>query len=554
MEILRACRSLVAAWRPEETAAAAAVEAIDEGRQATDRQVDPDGSVGRLITDFVSGLFQQEEIEQCLLGLGIRPRVQGVVRDFAISAEERRFRVFAEALHQCRALRLRCGERLHAAFALRIAGCADCVVDGAQQPCDIAQRAAFLTPLFHGLGRFAFEVHDVGIALDHEDLAEMEVAMHARTQSADTLGGVLANCGEQSLALIQDMTCDFLRLRVDRHLGHCALRLLQDVEREVELHLCGCAPIGRVVGSCRYRRESRIGRWQRQAYMQFRQPSADNCGEAGVGAQLVLVVVICGHLRRQLARCCSRGRCFIGGAAQVVQGPAPAVALVADVALQHRKGVGRAIGCDAHDFTEQAGDIAKAQLREVTRHLCFGMNARHDAADDLQHAHTADDQRTVRLLGAQPRDLGIGGYDKRVVGAFGDEVDFSADARRQYAAFAQCLEHGMHERRQRECIGQEADAIGAPQSREGELLRQGGQGFLVPQHADGQHVAIGARFAVLVATDVATFYLDFGQEQVGRRQGCDIAYMRMAYRHAFAGEPAATRQVVRQHFALQYVA
>lgn len=61
------------------------------------------------------------------------------------------------------------------------------IVEGAQHAADVLVRAVLAPALVQRPRRFAFEIDQVGIALDHQHLAQVQVAVDAHAQAADRL-------------------------------------------------------------------------------------------------------------------------------------------------------------------------------------------------------------------------------------------------------------------------------------------------------------------------------------------------------------------------------
>ncbi|MNF79814.1 hypothetical protein D3C84_620410 [compost metagenome] len=77
------------------------------------------------------------------------------------------------------------------------------VVEGTQHAADILVRAVLASTLRQRTCRFAFEVDQVRIALDHQHLAQVQVAMHANSQATGRLFGQRLHMGEDGFFVVQ---------------------------------------------------------------------------------------------------------------------------------------------------------------------------------------------------------------------------------------------------------------------------------------------------------------------------------------------------------------
>ena len=257
------------------------------------------------------------------------------------------------------------------------------IVERPQQPGHIAQCARFCPALLHGPRRLALEVDDVGVALHHQDLAQMEIAVHPGRESAAALLGQPRRRLRQRVSMFQQHFGLMRRNRVRPFLDSAECR-----KGALDLLDGPFRPLGQNRVVHRLRRKIRqVGRL-RQRRVQLAEPLADRGGEHVVCLKKVRRIRSGVLAAERLAG----ERCLLDHAGQEVERVGPAVALVADEALGQPDGMRRAIVIDAHHLAEQRRGVAEAALGQVARHLGLGMHPRQHAANELQHQRVADDQ------------------------------------------------------------------------------------------------------------------------------------------------------------------
>ena len=95
------------------------------------------------------------------------------------------------------------------------------------------------------------------------------------------------------------------------------------------------------------------------------------------------------------------------GALQIVLGPGPRIALIAQIALgDHQQGA-FAVGVMALHGTEQRRNIRVARRREVSAHFQLRVHASAELTNEFEHQGAADHHRAVGLLGRQVTNLAV---------------------------------------------------------------------------------------------------------------------------------------------------
>ncbi|MNL08692.1 hypothetical protein D3C87_1294260 [compost metagenome] len=181
--------------------------------------------------------------------------------------------------------------------------------------------------------------------------------------------------------------------------------------------------------------------------MHFTQALAKHGREILQFAKRVVVLVLIGHGVRQLVA----QRPF-----QVVLGPFPGIALIAQVALGDHQQVVFARRIPTHHRPQQRRDIAKPGAGQIRAHFQFRVHARGDFANQLEHQAVADHHRAVGLLGGQVahfrlcRQAQFRQFSRRL------ETDLAAIGR-QYPVFVHSLQHRADKVLQAEGIGDQTD-------------------------------------------------------------------------------------------------
>ena len=161
----------------------------------------------------------------------------------------------------------------------------------------------------------------------------------------------------------------------------------------------------------------------------------------------------------------------------------------------------------------------KSLRREIAADLRLGVRAGQDAAIDLQHHRVADRQRAVRLLRREPTDLRFRFDFELFAAGFRCLETHHAVSMFELLARRQARNEAMREARQRERIGEQAEAPPAPHARERQPIGQCRRRLVFPK--DGQRQQPAARTAAALHLDLAEQELAPGFAYVGevRRYG-----------------------------------
>ncbi len=196
-------------------------------------------------------------------------------------------------------------------------------------------------------------VDQVGVVLRDQDLAQMEVAVKARLQAARRCRGKPCDkFGQGATGLQQrvDVDQELLAERFRVVARIIARMLLEQIERTRQHGHGLIGPLLCLRFGCRLRRKGRVVRRPRQHGMQFGQPPAERAGHGGVAV----------HRFGEFVLALLGGQGVVDHAAQVVQRPVPAIALVEDIALHQHQRVRHAVTAGARDLAEQRGRMQVA--------------------------------------------------------------------------------------------------------------------------------------------------------------------------------------------------
>ena len=293
---------------------------------------------------------------------------------------------------------------------------------------------------------------------DDQHLAEMEVAVDARLQSAPP--PVAARRAQRPRAAprggraARRPSCDAWSGQ-ESPARACTRSAASSCGR------CRARPSARSVAASRVARGAKAGSsvGSRQRGVQLAEPPADGCGERRHSSRT---------RRPRPSRRLAGDATSSTRAVKIVQRPGPAVALVAHEALREQASVcGVAVGVDARRPRRAAAACWRSRARSESGVISTsGWMPGADAADDLQHHRVADDQRTVGLLGRRAggsRRLGQRRAPR--AGGVGCEAQIapsaSGIARRRAARRARRGRSAV----EREGVGQQADAAAAPHAR-----------------------------------------------------------------------------------------
>ncbi|MCY1441311.1 hypothetical protein D9M71_576210 [compost metagenome] len=194
--------------------------------------------------------------------------------------------------------------------------------------------------------------------------------------------------------------------------------------------------------------------------MHFTQALAEHGGEILQFPEGVVVLLLLGH---------GIGELVAQRPLQVVLGPLPGIALVAQVTLGNHQQVVFTRRIPTHHRPQQRRDIGEAGRGQVRAHFQFRVHTRRDLADQLQHQAVADHHRAVGLLGGQVTHIRL--RRQAQFGQFGGgfETDFAA-VRRQHPVVVHALQHRADKVFQAEGIRDQTDLRASAHARQSQLL------------------------------------------------------------------------------------
>ncbi len=320
--------------------------------------------------------------------------------------------------------------------------------------------------------------------------------------------------------------------RLFKLVQRCAQILFGAVQQRK--HLLGPLVRIRLAGGSRL--EVCIIGWRGQQRVHLAQPFSDGAGHDGVAFQGFLELL--GRAANQQG---------IGQRAlQVVQRPAPGIALIGDVAVRDRQRVHDALRVDALHLAQQRWNVPVAGPRQVAGHLGFGRQARLHAADQLQDDGIAHDDRAVGLFARQPVHVEVAVEIHAGQPRLGQKADharlvarLAAAASVEFRARLHRAERAAHEARLQEGVGQDAHFGAAAHTGDG-VLDDGG---LVPDQDKGRLRAHARRTVLRLDLGPIEFPVGRGERR-GVGQTC-------AGRRRRPRIPALARQILRQDLALQ---
>ncbi|MNS95251.1 hypothetical protein D3C72_1295000 [compost metagenome] len=164
------------------------------------RHGQPGGAIFRLISHFIRRLLQTEQRQRGILAFGILPCMGKTSCRQPISVDKCLPRLAQVAIGDPQARGIgRCGviDALHVDRHRRR------IVEGPQHAADILVRAVFAPSFMQWPGRFAFEVDQVGIALDHQHLPQVQVAVYTNAQAARGLFAQRLYMAEDGFLVVQ---------------------------------------------------------------------------------------------------------------------------------------------------------------------------------------------------------------------------------------------------------------------------------------------------------------------------------------------------------------
>ncbi|MNM86187.1 hypothetical protein D3C81_983320 [compost metagenome] len=318
------------------------------------------------------------------------------------------------------------------------------IVEGSQHAADIFVRAVTGPTFFQWAGRFALEIDQVGIALHHQHLAQVQVAMHPHQQATLGLTREVVDVLGKAVALLLQVVDQRLAVAVQ-----VVAVLGQQVEGVGQVGTDLAAPAFAVLGTAWARLEGGIVGRCRQQQVHLAQALAEQGGETVEFGQGIGV----GFAGRA-----GRFHLVADGPLQGVLGPGPGIALIAQVALGNHQQVLSRVLIHAADPSQQWRNVGIACGCQVGAHLKLGVNARVDPSDQFEHHAVSDHHRAVGLLGAQVAHWAV--FAKAQPGQlFGARETQLAQAiaAGQLVALLTGPQHGTDERFKDERIGDQAN-------------------------------------------------------------------------------------------------
>ena len=300
------------------------------------RNIDPCRPVGGFVGNFIRRLLDQEEPQQILFRRDVLDR-----QHFGIAGKEALHRTLHEGSQERIALRV--GD-------MRLGGDTPAlhhrgrVVERAEHAGDVAQPVVLCPAQCQRLRRFALEVDDVDIAVRHQHLPEMQIAVNARERRAGRRFGERADRRAEPVTFGRHdgEVLRGLRLPFPRH--------IERGQRGGKLLLGLLRPLRRDVGIRPLRRERRVIGCAHQHRVHLAEATAEQGGDRAV----VLVLLGFGRLGLLGSRCQVRQ-----AAHQQVQRPRPGIALVANETLCDRQRMAFAIGSTRTTSPSSGAMLAK---------------------------------------------------------------------------------------------------------------------------------------------------------------------------------------------------
>ncbi|MCY1412369.1 hypothetical protein D9M71_277720 [compost metagenome] len=360
----------------------------------------------------------------------------------------------------------------------------------------------------------------------------MQVTVYAHDQATHGLLAQGIDLGKQVLALLEQ----FVDYRAVALLQVAAM-LFQQLQGVLQLAANALVPGLAVL--------ARTGPWTeigvvgrcRQQQVHLAQALPEQRGKCAQFGQCIGVLLLFGMGRRHFIA----DRPF-----QVVLGPVPGVALVAQVALGDHQQVWHALRVDAADRTQQGRDIGKAGLGQIRAHFQLRVHPSTDPANHLQHQAAADHHRAVRLLGRQIAHRRIVAQFQagQLLGGLEDKLTLG---RGQTRGRLHALDQGPDEALEAERIGDQADLAAPANPGQGQLLRQGAADLFLGEEAERHLVAAGL---------ASPGDFDFAEQHrvVRGIETHAISNAHLLDGHILAGEPAPLGQVLQQGIVFQRTA
>ncbi|MNO88144.1 hypothetical protein D3C76_795810 [compost metagenome] len=497
--------------------------------QAMQRHGQPIRTVLGFVEDFVGGLLETEQRQRRLLAVAMLPGMGHGRTGQTISLDKSMpglVQVTPGDALTCLAGSL---GKVDSGSTAQHHRCS--IVEGTQHAADVLVRAVLGPALIEWPRRFTLEIDQVGIALNHQHLAQVQVTMHAHQQPTHRLLAEFGNVLEQALALLLQIVDQGLAVAVE-----AGTVFQQQVQGAGQLGTDLFVPGLAVAAGAGPRLERRVGAGRGQQQVHLAQALAEQGGEAVEFGQRVGM---------PFGLAAGRFHFVANGPFQGVLGPGPGVALVAQVALGDHQQVRRRVLIHAADPGQQGRDIAEPGRGEIGAHLQLRVNARVDPADQLEHHAVAHHHRTVGLLGAEVahRAVFAQGHGRQLLGAVEAQLAQSLAARQPLLRLTG-KQHSAHERFEDESVGDQPDLTPSPHPRQRQLLGQGSADLFFGQQPERQ---------LVVGDDAIAEHLQFAEQHRcgGGSEAYAVVQAHLVDRPFLAGEPAPLGQVLRQDRRLQ---
>ena len=271
--------------------------------------------------------------------------------------------------------------------------------------------------------------------------------------------------------------------------------------------------------------ESLVGGWRTQHQVHFTQALTEQTGKIRQFAEGVVVLFL---FRDRV------GQLIADRALQVVLGPAPGIALIAQVTLGNHQQVVLPLPVAAAHKAQQRRDIRVAGGGQVGTHFQLRVHTGADFTNQLEHQAVTDHHRAVGLLGRQITHRRFTGQLQcsQVLSRLEPQIAVRGI---EHGAGLHGLDHLKDKMLKAEGIGHQTYLAGASYSGQRQLLGQGAGELVFAKEAQGQ----------LVAADLAsTGHFDLAEQH---------RMLRVAKTHAisdvhrvdcriFAGKPAPLGQ------------
>ncbi|MCY1449310.1 hypothetical protein D9M71_660380 [compost metagenome] len=172
------------------------------------------------------------------------------------------------------------------------------------------------------------------------------------------------------------------------------------------------------------------------------------------------------------------------GAFEVVLGPVPGIALIAQIALGDHQQMRLLLAVHPAHPAQQRRDIAEPGSGQVGAHLQLRVYPGVDPPNQLEHQTATDHHRAVGLFGREVAHLGIVGQVQGCQLFGGVKAQFTFGAR-QADSIPASLQHGMDKAFKDEAIGDQPHLASTPDPCQGQLLRGCAGDLILTDKAEG---------------------------------------------------------------------